>query len=68
MPRLPLFLLARRAGPLGLALTAYDIWRRIPRRQRQQILEATRKHGPRLASEAVRRRRDRRGAGMGPKP
>jgi len=50
-------LLLRRAGPVGIALTAYDIWRRIPRKQREQILSAARKHGPRLASQAMQRRR-----------
>jgi len=47
----------RRMGPVGIALTAYDIWRRIPPRQRQQIIEVTRRHGPRIASEVTRRRR-----------
>jgi hypothetical protein len=54
---LPLRLLTRRAGPIGLALTAYDIWRRIPPAQRRQIVVATRKHGPRLAASAVKRGR-----------
>jgi hypothetical protein len=40
------FALTRRAGPLGLALTAWDVWRRIPKKQRQQILRQARKHGP----------------------
>ena len=52
---LPFRLLTRRAGPLGLALTAYDIWRRIPPAQRRQLLAASRKHGPRLAANAVQR-------------
>jgi hypothetical protein len=55
---LPFRLLTRRAGPIGLALTAYDIWRRIPPAQRRQILAATRRHGPRLAATAVQRGRD----------
>ncbi|HEX6699340.1 MAG TPA: hypothetical protein VF101_01265 [Gaiellaceae bacterium] len=55
----PLRLLSRRMGPVGLALTAYDIWRRIPKRQRRQIVAAARKHGPRAAA-AVARRRPRR--------
>jgi hypothetical protein len=50
-------LLTRRAGPVGIALTAYDIWRRIPKRQRKQIVAATRKHGPRVASQLIQRRR-----------
>jgi hypothetical protein len=44
----------RRAGPLGLALTLYDVYRRLPPKQRRQLLEATRKHGPRLAARALR--------------
>ena len=51
--RPPLFLFARRFGPLGVALTAYDIWRRIPPSQRKWLLETTRTHGPRLASKAA---------------
>ena len=53
----------RRAGPLGLALTAYDIWRRLPPKQRQQVLKVARKHGPRIAARMVNRasRRRRRG-------
>ena len=53
----PFRLIGRRADPLGLALTAYDIWRRIPKRQRKQIIAATRKHGPRVASQIMQRRR-----------
>jgi len=53
--------LTRRAGPLGLALTAWDIWRRIPPRHRKTILKQARKHGPTIAKRAVdyRRRRHR---------
>lgn len=53
----PLFLLTRRAGALGLALSAYDVWRRIPPKQRRKLLEATRTHGPRVAAAAVKRGR-----------
>jgi hypothetical protein len=49
----PLRLLSRRAGPIGLALTAFDIWRRLPPKQRRQILAATRKHGPRVAAKVM---------------
>ncbi|MBA3412456.1 MAG: hypothetical protein H0T09_02090 [Actinobacteria bacterium] len=51
-------LLLRRLGPLGAVLTAYDIWRRIPPKHRKRLLRTARKHGPRLASEAARRRRN----------
>jgi len=43
-----------RVGPLGLALTAWDIWRRLPPRQRKQILNIARKHGPRVAARVLR--------------
>jgi hypothetical protein len=39
-------LLTRRAGPVGLALTAWDVWRRIPPQHRKTILKQARKHGP----------------------
>jgi hypothetical protein len=47
-------------GPVGLALTAYDIWRRIPPRHRRRILAEARKHGPRLARAAYDSKRRRR--------
>jgi hypothetical protein len=43
-----------KIGPLGLALTAWDIWRRLPPRQRKQILNIARKHGPRVAARVMR--------------
>jgi hypothetical protein len=52
--------LTRRAGPLGLALTAWDIWRRIPPKHRKTILKQVRKHGPAIAKRAVDNRRRRR--------
>lgn len=54
MPRMTT-LLGRRAGPIGVALTAYDLWRRLPEQHRRRILEQGRKHGPRIAAEAVKR-------------
>jgi hypothetical protein len=51
--RTPFFIMGRRFGALGMALTAYDIWRRIPPSQRKWLLETTRTHGPRLASKAA---------------
>ena len=51
----------RRIGPLGVALTAYDLWRRLPPSQRRRIMEATKTHGPRLAAKAMEKRRARRG-------
>lgn len=55
--------LGRRAGPLGLALTAWDLWRRLPPKQRKQVLDLARKHGPKVAARVLKARaayRDRR--------
>ena len=46
-------LLGRRAGPIGIALTAYDLWRRLPAKQRRQLLEQGRRHGTRIATKAA---------------
>ena len=46
MPRL------RTPGPVGLALTAFEVWRRLPAAQRKQILDATRRQAPRAAAAA----------------
>ena len=48
MPKLP-----RRAGPLGLALSAYDVWKRLPPERRKKIVAQVRKHGPRVVKEAA---------------
>ena len=45
--------LARRTGSLGLALTAWDMWRRIPPAQRRALIAGARAHGPRLAKTAA---------------
>jgi hypothetical protein len=49
-----------RVGPLGIALTAYDIWRRLPPRQRKQVLDLARKHGPKVATRVLQMRRNAR--------
>ncbi len=54
MPRLSR-LVTRKLGPVGVALTAWDIWRRLPPEYRKQIMAATRKHGPRVAAAAAKR-------------
>jgi hypothetical protein len=63
-----------KVGPVGIAITAWDVWRRLPPAQRKLLIRAarangpkvvavTRKHGPvvisRLASELDARRRRR---------
>jgi hypothetical protein len=52
--------LSRRLGPVGIALTAWDIWRRIPPRHRKTIIRQARKHGPTIAARIVQGSRSRR--------
>ena len=52
--------LSRRVGPVGAALTLWDIWRRLPPRQRKWVARQARKHGPRIAKQALQMQRDRR--------
>jgi hypothetical protein len=63
VPRLR-YLFTRRMGPVGIALTAFDVWRRIPLQHRRRIIAEARRQGPRIAkaaaaSAAARRRRRR---------
>jgi hypothetical protein len=46
-----------RIGPVGVALTLCDVWRRLPPRQRKLVLELARKHGPKVAARALEIRR-----------
>jgi hypothetical protein len=50
----------RGAGPVALALTAWDIWRRIPKKHRRAILRQARMHGPRVATKLMQQRQRRR--------
>ncbi len=59
MPRLRR-LFMRRMGPVGIVLTAIDVWRRIPPKHRRRIVAEARKHGPRIAKAAAKRQRRRR--------
>jgi hypothetical protein len=53
-------MVGRRLGPIGIALTAYDVWRRLPKQYRRRIVSEVVKQGPRLAREASRYYRSRR--------
>ena len=44
-------------GPLGTAMVLWDVWKRIPPRQRKQILKQARKHGPTVARTVIKVRR-----------
>jgi hypothetical protein len=57
MPPLKAF---RRTGTIGLALTAWDIWRRIPKEHRRTIVRQARVHGPRVASKLMEQQRRRK--------
>jgi hypothetical protein len=48
-----------RRSTITLAFSAYRLWRRLPPKQRRQIIEQTRKHGPRIAKHAVTTARKR---------
>jgi hypothetical protein len=52
--------LSRRLGPVGAALTLWDIWRRLPPRQRKWVAQQARKHGPRIAKQAMTASKNRR--------
>ena len=45
-----------RPGPVGVAITLYDIWRRLPPKQRKQVYNLARKHGPKVAKHIVKAR------------
>jgi hypothetical protein len=51
----------RRTGALGVALTAWDIWRRIPKRHRRAIVRQARRHGPKVAAAVIAQSRRRTG-------
>ena len=48
MPRL-----GPRFGPIGAALTLFDVWRRLTPKQRKWLVEQARQHGPRIAKQAM---------------
>ena len=57
MPRLSL---TRKLGPIGTALMLFDLWRRLPPRQRRWVLAQARKHGPAVVKQANTIRKARR--------
>jgi hypothetical protein len=50
---------------MGTALLLYDLWRRIPAKQRRQLLAQARKHGPRIAMQVYSASRKTRGVRVG---
>jgi hypothetical protein len=43
-----------------VALTAWDIWRRIPKQHRRMIVRQARKHGPKVAARVIQQGQRRR--------
>ena len=60
MPKLGSSLGRRPNAAVGAALTAWEIWRRIPPQHRKRLLAQARKHGPRIAKQAVAASRSKR--------
>lgn len=56
MPR-PRYLLPHRLGWWGIALAAWDLWRRIPKKQRKRILAELRRQSPTVARTLTREAR-----------
>lgn len=50
--------LIRRFGPFGAALTVWDAWRRLSPAQQRWVSTQVRKHGPRIAKQAVQQALD----------
>jgi hypothetical protein len=50
-----------RPGPVGVAITLFDLWRRLPPKQRKLALQLARKHGPKAAKKVMQYQRARRG-------
>ncbi|MBV8258217.1 MAG: hypothetical protein JOZ56_10035 [Actinobacteria bacterium] len=46
-----------RPGPIGLAIAAWDVWRRLSPGQREQVLKLARQHGPKVARLVANSRR-----------
>ena len=44
----------KRPAVWAVAVAAWDVWRRLPAKQRQQALKLARKHGPKIAKTIVK--------------
>jgi hypothetical protein len=50
-----------RPGPVGVAITLWNVWSRLSPRQRRQLIQLARTHGPKAAAKLfeLRSRRSR---------
>ena len=46
-----------RPGPVGIAIALFDVWQRLPPKQRKQALALARRHGPTAAAKIYALRR-----------
>jgi hypothetical protein len=56
MPRAR-YLVTRRLGWWGIVLTAWDLWRRIPKKERKRMMAELRRHAPTVARGLTREAR-----------
>jgi hypothetical protein len=47
----------RRLGWWGIVLTAWDLWRRIPKKERKRMMAELRRHAPTVARGLTREAR-----------
>ena len=57
MPRARNFI---RSGPIGLAFTTWELWRRIPKKHRKAIIRQARIYGPKAAAQLMKLQQRRR--------
>jgi hypothetical protein len=49
-----------RPGPIAVTIAVWDIWKRLSPKQRRQIMDMARRHGPTVMAKATELRRRRR--------
>lgn len=49
-----------RPSAWAVAVAAWDVWRRLPPKQRQQALGLARKHGPKVVKGLMQARKSRK--------
>ena len=50
-----------RPSAWAIAVAAWDVWRRLPPKQRQQAFGLARKHGPKVVKGLMKARKARKG-------
>jgi hypothetical protein len=47
----------KRPAVWAVAVAAWDVWRRLPAKQRKQAFDLARKHGPKVAKAVIKAKR-----------